>query len=92
MKLLYLLGINQKKCKFKKLRLINFRHGKCIVDLKEYVTMDTLAFSTKARNLEQLVGSLTTASILPLYYFSRGSWEKDPEICLANIHLQIYIR
>ena len=48
--------------------------------------MDTLAFSTKAHNLERLVGRLTSASILPLCHFSRGSWEKDSENCLANIH------
>ena len=51
--------------------------------------MNALTFSTKARNLERLMGRLTSASILPLYYFPKSLWEQDPQKCLVNIHQNI---
>ena len=50
MNLLHLLDINQKKFKDKD-KDKDFRHGEFIFDPKEYATMDTLSFLTKARNL-----------------------------------------
>ena len=52
---------------------------------RDNVAMDRPTFSTKARTLETLSGIITTATIAPLYYFSRTSWIENPDQCIKRV-------
>ncbi len=60
-------------------------HRKCTLSSKGDRSVGTLNFSTKGNTLKRLVSKLTTATIAPLYLFTRGDWKQNSDKCKEEI-------
>lgn len=57
--------------------------------LERWTNLMSLTFSTKAGTLADLQGSLHSARIVPLVYFTVGDWQANHSDCLARVQSEL---